>query len=130
VYSALVRRRLVALVLTSAVVLLPWIGYLAVSLPPTASARHWSSVWVGLDTAEAIGLGSTGWLAFRRDRRAAFLAASTATMLVLDAWFDVCTSPAGQPQVFALAGMLIELGEAAACLAVGWLVWRDGAAAR
>jgi hypothetical protein len=123
--GARVRRRLVALVMTSAVVLLPWIVYLAVSLPPTASARHWSSVWVGLDAAEAIGLASTGWLAFRRDRRVALVAVSTATMLVFDAWFDVCTSAAGQSQVFALIDMVIELAEAAACLAIAWLVWRS-----
>ena len=109
----------------SAVILLPWIVYLAVSLPPTASVRHWSAVWVGLDAGEAIGLASTAWLALRRDRRVALVAVSTATMLVLDAWFDVCTSPAGQSYAFALTDMVIELAEAAACLAVGWLVWRE-----
>jgi hypothetical protein len=118
-------RALVAVVMMSSVALLPWIVYLAVSLPPTASARHWSSVWVGLDAGEAIGLASTGWLAFRRDRRVALVAVSTATMLVLDAWFDVCTSAGGKSQAFALIGMVIELAEAAACLAIGWLVWRS-----
>jgi hypothetical protein len=123
--AARVRRRLAVVVLMSAVVLLPWIAYLAVSLPPTASARHWPAVWAGLDTAEAIGLAATGWLAFRRDRRAALTAASTATMLVLDAWFDVCTSAVGRSSAFALIDVVIELAEAAACLAVGWLVWHD-----
>jgi hypothetical protein len=125
--GARVCRRLVALVMLSAVVLLPWIVYLAVSLPSTASVRHWPSVWVGLDIGEAIGLASTGWLAFRRDRRVALVAVSTATMLVLDAWFDVCTSEAGQSYAFALIDMVIELAEAAACLAIGWLVWRGTA---
>jgi hypothetical protein len=120
------RRWIATVVMTSAVVLLPWIAYLAVSLPPSASARHWPVVWAGLDAAEAVGLAATGWLAFRRDRRGAFCAASTATMLVLDAWFDVCTSAAGQSYAFALIDVVIELGEAAACLVVGWLVWRDG----
>jgi hypothetical protein len=118
-------RRLVLFVMMSAVILLPWIVYLAVSLPPTASVRHWSAVWVGLDAGEAIGLAGTAWLALRRDRRVALVAVSTATMLVLDAWFDVCTSPAGQSYAFALTDMVIELAEAAACLAVGWFVWRD-----
>jgi len=117
------RRWMAAVVIVSAVVLLPWIAYLAVSLPPSASARHWPVVWTGLDVAEAIGLAATGWLALRRDRRAAFCAASTATMLVLDAWFDVCTSAAGQSYAFALLDVIIEVAEAAACLIVGWLVW-------
>jgi len=109
----------------SAAVLLPWIAYLAVSLPPSVSARHWPLAWAGLDTGMAIGLAATGWLALRRDRRIAFSAASTATVLAVDAWFDVCTSPAGQPFFFALAGMCVELAEAAACLVLAWLVWRD-----
>jgi hypothetical protein len=117
------RRWIATAVIVSAVVLLPWIAYLSVSLPPSASARHWPVVWAGLDAAEAVGLAATGWLALRRDRRAAFCAASTATMLVLDAWFDVCTSAAGQSYAFALIDVVIEVAEAAACLVVGWLVW-------
>jgi hypothetical protein len=116
-----------ALVTLSAVILLPWIAYLAVSLPSSVSARHWSLAWVGLDTVMAIGLAVTGWLAFRRDRRAAFCAASTATVLVLDAWFDVCTSPGGGPFVLALVDMCVELAEAAACLMLARSVWHDGA---
>jgi hypothetical protein len=101
------------------------IAYLAISLPSTMSARHWPLAWAGLDTAMAVGLAATGWLALRRDRRIAFCAASTATVLVMDAWFDVCTAPAGQPFAFALMDMCVELGEAAACLVLAWLVWRD-----
>ena len=118
-------RWIATLVTVSAAVLLPWIAYLAISLPSTVSARHWPLAWAGLDTAMAIGLAATGWLALRRDRRIAFCAASTATVLVMDAWFDVCTSPAGQPFVFALVDMCVELGEAAACLVLAWLVWQD-----
>jgi hypothetical protein len=33
--------------------------------------------------------------------------------------------PAGQPFAFALMDMCVELGEAAACLVLAWLVWRD-----
>jgi hypothetical protein len=117
-------RAMASVAMMSAVILLPWIIYLAVSLPPSASARHWPVVWTGLDAAEAIGLAATGWLALRRDRRAAFCAASTATMLVLDAWFDVCTSAAGEQYAFALIDVVIEVAEAAACVAIGWLVWR------
>lgn len=120
-------RWIATLVMVSAVILLPWIAYLASSLPPSVSARHWPLVWAGLDTAMAAGLAGTGWLAFRRDRRVAFCAASTATVLVMDAWFDVCTSPAGQPLTFALIGMCVELAESAACLILAWIVWHEGA---
>lgn len=120
-------RWITALVTVSAVVLLPWAAYLAASLPSSVSARHWSAAWTGLDVLMACGLAVTGWLALRRDRRIAFSAGSSAAVLVVDAWFDVCTSPSGRPLVFALVDMLIELSEAAACLVLAWIVWHDKA---
>ena len=114
-----------ALITCSAVILLPWIAYLATSLPPSVTAWHWPLAWTGLDAAMALGLAATGVLAIRRDRRVAFVAASTATVLLMDAWFDVCTSAAGRPMAFALIDMCVEVGEAAACLLLAWAVWRD-----
>ena len=114
-----------ALVTVSAVVLLPWIAYLAVTLPPSVSARHWPLVWIGLDSAMAVGLAVTGVLALRRDRRVAFVAASTATVLFTDGWFDVCTAPAGRSFAFALIDLCVEIGEAVACLMLGRAIWRE-----
>ena len=110
---------------TSAVVLLPWTAYLAASLPSSVTARHWPLAWSGLDAAMAAGLAATAWLAIRRDRRLTFAVASTATVLVTDAWFDVCTAPAGRPLMIALVGMCVEIGEAAACILLAVALWRD-----
>jgi hypothetical protein len=114
-----------AVITISAVVLLPWTAYLAVTLPPSVTARHWPLAWTGLDVVMVAGLAMTGVLAIRRDRRVAFAAASTATVLLADAWFDVCTSAAGRPLAFALADMGVEVGEAACCVLLAWAVWRD-----
>jgi hypothetical protein len=116
-------RWLVRLTAISAVVLVPWAAYLAVSLPASVSARHWPVAWAGLDVVMAVGLAVTAWLAVRRDRRTAFPAVSTATLLLVDAWFDVCTSSAGRPLVTALTGMCVEAAEAAGCLALTAAVW-------
>lgn len=118
-------RWLTRLIAGSAVILLPWIVYLTETLPPSVSARHWPLAWAGLDGAMALGLALTAWFAVHRDRRLAFPAASTATLLVADAWFDVCTAPAGRPLTFALIDMCVELAEAAACLVLAIAVWRD-----
>jgi hypothetical protein len=118
-------RWLTRLIAGSAVVLLPWTAYLAEALPSTVSARHWPLVWAGLDGVMALGLALTAWFAIHRDRRLAFPAVSTATLLVADAWFDVCTAAAGRPLAFALIDMCVELAEAAACLALAIAVWRD-----
>jgi hypothetical protein len=69
-------------------------------------------------------LAATARLAVRRGRRTVFPAVATATLLLADAWFDVCTAPAGGPLVLALAGMGAEVAEAAGCLALTAAVWR------
>jgi hypothetical protein len=117
-------RWLARLVAISSLVLFPWAAYLAMTLPASVSARHWPLAWTGFDVAMAAGLAATAWLAVRRDRRLAFPAVSSATLLLADAWFDVCTAPAGGPLLMSLADMCIEVGEAAGCLALAAAVWR------
>jgi len=109
-------RWLVMLIAVSSAVLVPWAAYLAISLPASVSARHWPVAWTGLDMVMAAGLAATAWLAVRRDRRMAFTAVSTATLLLVDAWFDVCTAPAGRPLAMAFADMGVEIVVAAGCL--------------
>jgi phosphoglycerol transferase MdoB-like AlkP superfamily enzyme len=120
-------RWLVRAVAVSAAVLVPWAAYLAVSLPASVSARHWPAAWAGLDVVMAAGLAATAWLAVRRDRRMTFPAVSTATLFLVDAWFDVCTAAAGRPLAMALGDMCVEVAEAAGCLALTVAVWRTSA---
>ena len=117
-------RWLARLVAISSFVLFPWAAYLALTLPASVSARHWQLAWTGFDVALAAGLAATAWLAIHHDRRLAFPAVSTATLLLADAWFDVCTAPAGGPLLMALIDMGIEVAEAAGCLALTAAVLR------
>jgi hypothetical protein len=99
---ALLRRaRLVALAVGG--FLLPWSAVLAVTLPATAQAQHWALAWAGLDVAEAAAALVTAVLLSRGDRRASLPAAAAGTLLLIDAWFDVCTSAPGAGQAMALA---------------------------
>jgi phosphoribosylamine---glycine ligase len=101
--------------------LLPWMVYLAISLPPSARAWHWSAAWVGLDAMEATGLLATGLLALRRDPRCGLAALPTAGLLMADAWFDVATAPPGSGQLASIAMAIgAELPAAAICLAIGF----------
>lgn len=96
--------------------LLPWLYVLATGLPATARAAHWPLAWVGLDALEALGLIATGLLAARGDRRHALAAAATATLLVVDAWFDTTTAAPGGDFATAVAMALgAELPLAALC---------------
>ena len=101
------------------VALVPWLVVLAVGLPTTATASHWALAWVGLDSMEALGLIATGVLTLRRDQRRPVVAAATAMLLVVDAWFDVTTAAAGSDFGSALAMALgAELPLALICAAL------------
>ncbi|MEU0411309.1 hypothetical protein ABZ307_26295 [Streptomyces griseorubiginosus] len=109
-------RRAGCLLVACGLGLLPWLYVLATGLPATATAAHWPLAWVGLDALEALGLISTGLLAARGDRRHALAATATATLLVVDAWFDTTTAAPGGDFATAVAMALgAELPLAALC---------------
>lgn len=109
-------RRAEWLLVACGLALLPWLYVLATGLPATATAAHWPVAWVGLDALEALGLIATGLLAARADRRHALTAAATATLLVVDAWFDTTTAAPGGDFATAVALALgVELPLAALC---------------
>ena len=96
----------------------PWTVYLAMTLPKQADTHHYRLTWVGFDTMLIVALLATAYLAWRANRLVGLLATITATMLVLDAWFDVNTSNhADRPEAI-LSAVLIELPLAVIC---GWI---------
>ena len=103
----------------AAATMVPWTIGLATLLPRTATAHHWNTVWAGLDVAIIAGLASTSWLARLRDRRAAYAAVATTTLMCADAWFDLCTSGPGISFAMACVEAAAELAVAAICLTVG-----------
>lgn len=108
------RMLVIAVTVVGAVVLLPWIGYLSASLPRTHSVRAWRVVWVGFDIVLAAVLGVTGWWVLQRRQVAILGLAAATTLLVCDAWFDVCLSWHTGEQAWALLSAgLVELPAAA-----------------
>jgi hypothetical protein len=99
-------------------ILLPWIAYLAHSLPSRQVSADYDVAWSGFDVMLLAALAGTGYFALRRSRYLATAAAAAATLLVVDAWFDVMTTLPGQRlQPLALAAG-VELPLAAVCV---WL---------
>jgi hypothetical protein len=101
-----------------AVILLPWTIYLGQSLPARQVSPHYDTAWAGFDVMLLMALASTGYFALRRSRYLATAAAATAGLLVVDAWFDVMTSPASQLPESVLLAVAAELPLAAVC---AWL---------
>jgi hypothetical protein len=69
-----------------------WTIYLAVLLPHHYVANHWDVAWVGLDVAQAALLLLSAWAALRRRAILIQFVNACATLLLVDAWFDVTTS--------------------------------------
>jgi hypothetical protein len=99
----------VGLMVAGAVVLVPWIGYLAVSLPRAYVARNWDRTWVGFDVLLLVLILATAVLGWLRRQVLVLTAFATGVLLLADAWFDVMTADAGDVGVSLLTALLVEL---------------------
>ena len=118
-HTALLRRVFLTVVAASSLLLIPWITYLAVSLPDRFVAGQWKAAWVGFDIALMAFLAWTAWNAWQRRQMLITSAIITATLLVCDAWFDVVLDWGTDDMWWSLAtALLIELPLAALLLRV------------
>jgi hypothetical protein len=101
-------------------ILVPWTIYIAGSLPAQQVSANYDAAWAGFDVLLALTLASTAYFALRRSRYLATAASATATMLVVDAWFDVLTTPGVQRIESIGLAAFVELPLAAVCI---WLSW-------
>lgn len=91
--------------------LLPWLGYLAGTLPPAEAAA-----WVTLDALEAAALLTAGSRLPRADASHRAPAAAAALLLLADACIDIATAAPGQELTTAIAmAVAAELPLAALC---------------
>jgi hypothetical protein len=93
-----------------ALALVPWVIWLAWTLPERSVSAHYRLAWVGFDVLLCGALARTAWLAWRRSPFVVNVASATAALLVVDAWFDVTTSSGGQDLIVsAVTAIGIEL---------------------
>ncbi len=97
------------LTLSAAFALIPWIGYLAFTLPQNYAAQHWRVTWIGFDTVLLAFMIATAVLGFLRRHLLTLFAFTTGVLLVCDAWFDVMTARRGDMIVSVLTAALGEL---------------------
>jgi hypothetical protein len=101
------RRAVLRLLVIACLVLIGWIVVLAVTLPHRYTADNWDVAWAGFDVALLLGLATTAWAIARRRQVAVVAAVVTATLLVVDAWFDVTTAATYDDRVLAVASALL-----------------------
>ena len=99
--------------------MIPWLLYLAFTLPASATDAHWALAWVGLDSCEALALFATGRLLLRADNRCALAATATAVLLLTDAWLVVTSAAPGDELLTAIAmAVFAEAPISLACIAL------------
>jgi hypothetical protein len=104
----------------SVVGFLPWIVYLGFTLPEKVRAEHYDIAWLGFDSAMCTMLAALAFCAIRRHAATGPVAAVASMMLVVDAWFDVFTSSAGEGEL-ALAIVLALCGELPLAVLCAWV---------
>ncbi|MGY5123901.1 hypothetical protein [Streptomyces nigrescens] len=92
------RRRQGRILTGAGLILLPWLGYLAGTLPPAEAAA-----WAALDALEAVALLVTGTRLLRGDSRHRAPAAAAAVLLLADACLDLATAAPGTELATAVA---------------------------
>ena len=116
-------RRIAWSTAVAAVALIPWTVYLAVTLPK-ARSRHPlpGRPGSGFDLLLAAAIVLTAYFALRMDQRVQIPATATATLLLVDAWFDVMTAGRRKAVLVALLmGVCLEIPAALFSL---WLARR------
>jgi hypothetical protein len=100
-----------------ALLLVPWVVLLVVALPSAHRAAHWDIAWAGFDVALALLLLAVALAAWRRSPWLEGAATATATLLFVDAWFDVLTSSTRAEFVVSIVeAAFVELPLAVLCL--------------
>jgi hypothetical protein len=103
-------RWVVPLFALAALVLVPWIVLLVHELPSAHRASHWDIAWAGFDGAMAFLLLAVAVAAWRRSPWLEGTATAAATLLFVDAWFDVLTSSTRTELVIAaIEAVLVEV---------------------
>jgi hypothetical protein len=114
------RRRTIALaaIIVCCVVLVAWIGVLAVTLPRYYRTGGWRGAWVGFDVGLLAAFAAAGWASWKRRQTLIICLIVLATLLCCDAWFDVVLDARTPGFYWSLASALvIELPLAALAIA-------------
>jgi len=114
----------------AALVLVPWVVLLVRALPSHHRSAHWDVAWGGFDIALALLLVGVAVAAWRRSPWLEGAATAAATLLFVDAWFDVLTASSRSEFVVAIVeAAVVELPIAVVCLLLARSVERRLAAA-
>lgn len=80
------------LMIGGTIALIPWLVFMAITLPATYMAHNWPVTWVGFDAMLIGFMVATAVLGLLRRQLLLLTAFATGVLLICDAWFDVMTA--------------------------------------
>jgi hypothetical protein len=107
------RRNRLTLMVGGAIGLIPWMVYLAFTLPANYVAHNWPATWIGFDFVLIAFMALTAVLGWRRRQLVVLPAFATGVLLICDAWFDIMTAAPDQMWVSVLTAAFGNLPLAA-----------------
>ena len=119
--AQLIGRTFLRALVIGAILETAWTIYIGMILPRQYSADHWDLAWVGLNIAQVSMLFACTWAAWRQRAIFALFATSFATLLIVDAWFDVTTARRGNMTESILLAAIVEIPLALLML---WVAYR------
>lgn len=104
-----IRRTRLGLMTAGSLVLVPWIGYLAMTLPENYVAHNWPATWVGFDILLAGFMIATAVWGYLRRQVLLFAAFTAGVLLICDAWFDLMTAGPEDVWLSVFTALAIEI---------------------
>ncbi|WP_078312811.1 MULTISPECIES: hypothetical protein [unclassified Mycobacterium] len=112
------------LMIGGSIALIPWITYLAFTLPENYVAQRWTATWVGFDVLLVAFMAATAVLGLLRRQLLVLTAFTTGVLLICDAWFDVMTAGPAEVRWAILTAVLAELPVAVVMIRGALLITR------
>jgi len=103
------RRIRLGVMVSGSIVLIPWIVYLAVTLPQSYVAHNWRATWVVFDILLVGFMAATAVLGYLRRQLLLLTAFTSGVLLICDAWFDLMTAGPDDSWLSVLTALLIEV---------------------
>ncbi|OBB87723.1 hypothetical protein A5760_25715 [Mycobacterium colombiense] len=108
-FLARVRRIRLSLMVGGSMAMVPWLGYLSVTLPENYVAHNWPITWVGFDVLLVGFMLTTAVLGYLRRQLLVLAAFTTGVLLICDAWFDLMTAGPKDIWLSVITALLIEV---------------------
>ncbi|ASW92393.1 MULTISPECIES: hypothetical protein [Mycobacterium avium complex (MAC)] len=104
-----VRRVRLSLMIGGSIAMVPWLAYLAVTLPEKYVAHNWPVTWIGFDVLLVAFMLTTAALGYLRRQLLVLAAFTTGVLLICDAWFDLMTAGPKDVWLSVITALLIEV---------------------